>query len=340
MTAPRRPDRSGWRRLVTGIAVVAVFAFGLPQFADYGDVWSHVRTMAAGDAIALAWLAIWNLFSYQLLLMAALPGLGLRQAALASQASTSISNVAPGGAALGVAVTWSMYRSFGFSREQIVQALAVAGFWNSAVKLALPAVALAFLTAGDDAPPILLGGTAIAVLGAAVWAGAAFLRSETLALRAASRVDQMLRRWPVVTATVADRADRLRRQTLDLVSERWLSLSITALVSHASLFVVLLMALRAVGIGRGVVSLGEAVTAFAVVRVALIVPLTPGGAGLSELGLTGMLVAAGGEADAVVAAVLLFRALTWLVPIPLGGLAYLWWSLTRHPATAEVVGSS
>jgi uncharacterized membrane protein YbhN (UPF0104 family) len=57
------------------------------------------------------------------------------------------------------------------------------------------------------------------------------------------------------------------------------------------------------------------------------VPVTPGGLGVVELGLTAAL---GSGLDStgknqVAAAVLLFRALTWFAPIPLGMLTGLFW---------------
>jgi uncharacterized membrane protein YbhN (UPF0104 family) len=56
-----------------------------------------------------------------------------------------------------------------------------------------------------------------------------------------------------------------------------------------------------------------------------LVPITPGGLGVVELGYIGGLVAAGGNEPQVVAAVLLFRVLTLVVQIPLGGFTYLIW---------------
>jgi uncharacterized membrane protein YbhN (UPF0104 family) len=64
---------------------------------------------------------------------------------------------------------------------------------------------------------------------------------------------------------------------------------------------------------------------FAFARLATAIPFTPGGAGLVEAVLIGGLVAAGGATPQVVAAVLLYRALTWLLPIPVGIGCYLWW---------------
>jgi len=48
-------------------------------------------------------------------------------------------------------------------------------------------------------------------------------------------------------------------------------------------------------------------------------------------------VVAGGNEESVVAGVLVYRALTYLLPIPLGALTYLWWRRRggRRPAPAE-----
>ena len=53
--------------------------------------------------------------------------------------------------------------------------------------------------------------------------------------------------------------------------------------------------------------------------------MTPGGLGVVELGLAAALVLAGGEEAEVVAGVLVFRGLTFVLPIPLGALTYWWW---------------
>jgi putative heme transporter len=113
------------------------------------------------------------------------------------------------------------------------------------------------------------------------------------------------------------------------VSERWRSrwhwLTLATLVSHLSLFLVLLLALRHVGVADWQVSWVEALAAFALVRLLAAVPITPGGLGVVELGLATALVLAGGARAQVVAAVLVFRVLTFLLPIPIGAVTYWLW---------------
>ena len=99
---------------------------------------------------------------------------------------------------------------------------------------------------------------------------------------------------------------------------------------------VLLVALRAVGVSESEVSWAEALAAFSFARIVTAIPLTPGGLGVVELALTGGLVAAGGDRPQVVAAVLIYRFLTFLPPIPLGVASYVFWRRNRSWRRAAV----
>ena len=129
---------------------------------------------------------------------------------------------------------------------------------------------------------------------------------------------------------------RFRTKTVGLLRTRWLSLTMAILVSHLSLFVVLLLALRATGVSEGAVGWAEVLAVFAFVRLLSAVPLTPGGLGVVELALTAGLVSAGGDRAEVVAAILVYRGLTYLMPVPFGALTYLAWRRTTvgRPAAA------
>jgi len=83
----------------------------------------------------------------------------------------------------------------------------------------------------------------------------------------------------------------------------------------------------------------EVLFVFASTRLLSAVRFTPGGAGVVEALLIAGLVAAGGQQHEVAAAVLVFRGLTWLLPVPIGGLTYLAWrrQQARRRASARDV---
>jgi undecaprenyl-diphosphatase len=87
--------------------------------------------------------------------------------------------------------------------------------------------------------------------------------------------------------------------------------------------------LRLTGVGERSVGWAEALAVFAFARLVTAIPLTPGGVGVVELALVAGLVEAGGDAARVVAAVLLFRVLTYVLPIGLGVGTYVFWRRNR-----------
>jgi uncharacterized protein (TIRG00374 family) len=121
---------------------------------------------------------------------------------------------------------------------------------------------------------------------------------------------------------------------VDLLQHGWVPITVTSLVSHLSLYLVLLVALRQVGVSEADVSWAEVLAVFAFARLATAIPFTPGGVGVVEAVLIGGLVAAGGTATMVTAAVLVYRALTWGLPVLVGIGTYVWW---RRQSLAQVV---
>jgi uncharacterized membrane protein YbhN (UPF0104 family) len=131
-----------------------------------------------------------------------------------------------------------------------------------------------------------------------------------------------------------DAAVRFRHETIELVAKRWVALTLSTVASHTCLYLVLLLALRHVGVAEHEVSWAQVLGVFAFIRLISALPITPGGVGLVELGYIGALYVAGKShtnvpldvfKTQITAAVLLFRALTYGAQIPLGGLTYLVW---------------
>lgn len=316
--------------------VVAIFVGVLPRVADLSEVRSTVGAMTGFEVASALVVAGWNLWSYWLVQVSSLPGLSVGQAAVVTQSATSVANTVPAGAAVGIGVVYRMYTSWGFSRSAATLSLLVSGVWNNLAKVGMPVVALALLAlqGGASVALVVASLAGVGVLVMTLVAFALALRSDRLARRvgtflerAVSRVRRLARRGPV--SGWAESAAGFRTETIDLLRKRWLALTASTVISHLSLYVVLLVALRHVGVSEAEVSAAEVLGAFAFVRLISALPVTPGGLGVVELGLTAALVVAGGDEEAVVAGVLVYRALTYLLPIPLGGLAYLWWRRQR-----------
>jgi len=339
----RRPWQSRWVQIAVSVGVVGlIFGFLFPKLADYGQIWETVEGMTWLEITALGLIALVNLVGYLPLLIAALPGLGVREAAVSNFASTAISNTLPGGSALGVGVTVSIQRSFGIPSSEIALGAVISGIWNNFAKLGLPVIALGLLALTGEVGP---GLTAAAVIGVAVLAVcialfAVLLRSERFAARIGAaterfvgRIAQTLKRTP--PRGLADGAIRFRRRAIGLLRGRALAITLATILNNVLLYSVLLVAIRVVGVSDAEVGWIKILAAFAFVRLISAVPVTPGGLGVVELGLTAAL--GNGLADPIqnqiAAAVLVYRALTWFAPIPLGTASWLLWranSSWRH----------
>jgi uncharacterized membrane protein YbhN (UPF0104 family) len=68
-----------------------------------------------------------------------------------------------------------------------------------------------------------------------------------------------------------------------------------------------------------------ALSAFSLVRVAGAVTPIPGGLGITELGLLSLLASSSTDRAGVVGAIVLFRAVTWLLPMLVGSAGFLAW---------------
>jgi putative heme transporter len=320
-----------------GIAViVGTFVFVLPRIADYRDVWGVVKTLTWRDLSLLAAATLLNLATYAPPWMAALPGLHFRQAFVVTQASTASTFVAPGGPAVGMALSLAMFRGWGFELEPVSLAVAVTGVWNQLALLGFPALALALLTLTGEADRALesvaLIGFAIFVVavvafGAGLSTPALARRVGDLAARITSWGMRCIRRGPVTWT--GERFVRFRNNANRLLKRRWHVLTLATLAGQLTVFVVLLACLRVLGIPASDVNVVEAFAAWSLVRLLGSIPITPGGLGVVELGLTTALVGFGGNRPDVVAAVLVYRFLTMVPTLVIGLLAGATWKKHR-----------
>ncbi|HEV3293131.1 MAG TPA: lysylphosphatidylglycerol synthase domain-containing protein [Streptosporangiaceae bacterium] len=331
-----RPGREVFRAAVSAAVIAVIFGFAVPHFASYRSVWASMGAMAWPQVLLVAAAAAASMVSTWIMICSVLPSIRLREAAVVNLGSNAVANTLPAGGALAMGVSWAMLSSWGVSTGEYVLYTLVSGVWNVFARLGLPVLALLILVTASRPGAGLVAAAAVGLaLLAALAAGLGLLmRSESFA-RGAGRALQpalalacrMARRpacfdIPGSLLGFRDRAGAL------IAARSWRITAATA-ASHLTLWLVLLACLRGVGLSQAQVSWQTCLAAFAFVRLLTVLPITPGGLGLTELGLIAILAAgAGHRASAqVTAAVLLYRAVTYLPPIPLGAIACLIW---RH----------
>jgi uncharacterized protein (TIRG00374 family) len=228
-----------------------------------------------------------------------------------------------------------MLSSWGVSTADYVLYTMVSGIWNVFARLGLPVLALLLLVTASrpGVGLIVAAGVGLALLTAAAAGLGLLLRSESFALRAGRVLQRIvavafrLARRPV-PPDVAGWLPGFRGRAGALIAARGWRITAATVASNLTLWLVLLACLRGLGLSQAQVPWQTSLAAFAVVRLLTVLPVTPGGLGITELGLIGTLAAADHQASTqVTAAVLLYRAVTYLPPIPLGTIACLIW---RH----------
>src|SRR4051812_11033519 len=113
---PRGRRKPLWRRLIgpafSLVLVAAVYVWFLPQFTSLADVWASVAAMTWAEITLLVVLAVWNLATYQFVMVTAMPGLTLSQATVSTETTTAVSNTLVGGSAIAVGLTYAMNSSW------------------------------------------------------------------------------------------------------------------------------------------------------------------------------------------------------------------------------------
>jgi uncharacterized protein (TIRG00374 family) len=337
----------GRKRLLLGAAslllIALTFAYFLPTIANYGQVWGVVKELSWPWIAALLGVTAINLLTFAPPWQVALPGLSFVQAFTVTQASTALSIVVPGGIAAGIAGSYGVLRRWGFELGDVTRAITLTGLWNQFMNLSFPIVAVFALAIEGESTAALatVAFVGVAVLGVVTAGFVLVLVSDRLATdmgdvaaRVANWALRKIRRGPVGWSGAS--FERFRAEAGDFLERRWHLLTLTTLAGNITVFVVLLVSLRAMGVSASEVTAVEAFAAWALVRLLAAVPITPGGIGVIELGLTGTLVGFGGKNAEVVAAVLVYRFLTAVPTLLLGlGAAFTWRRQGLHAEPAH-----
>ena len=335
----RRFGRTILRTALPVVLVALIFWFALPRFGSYGSAWASIGAMKWPQALLIAAAAAGSMVASWIVICSALPSVRLREAATVNLGSSAVANTLPAGGALAMGVSWAMLSGWGISTADYVLYTLVSGIWNVFARLILPVLALLVMVtvSRPGAGLIAAAATGLALLAVTAAGLGLLLHSEPFALRAGRALQRALavacrlaRRPPPPGAAGWLPGFRDRAAAL-LAARRW-QITAAMAVGNLALWLVLLACLRGIGLSQAQVPWQTSFAAFAFVRLLTMLPVTPGGIGITELGLVGILAADAGHRAAaqVTAAVLLYRAVTYLPPIPLGAVACLVW---RHAPT-------
>jgi uncharacterized membrane protein YbhN (UPF0104 family) len=295
--------------------------------------------------LGVVWWA--GLYAHSLVLTRSLPGLSARRAVSLNLAGSAVANTVPLGGAVSVALTSRMVRSWGFAAVPLGAFLTLSSLWNVLARAVIGALGLAWLLAsfpsvGQAATGgwllLVVAGTLV-VLTALTARARTAARTAALVATATRRGAAVLgwqrpdRRWQYALAVL-----RVRRMVLGLARRSWRALSL-GMVAYLLLLALLLdLCLRAVGAPQ---PWQLVVATVAVERLLTAVPLTPGGAGVAELGITSCLLVGGTPPAVAVAGAVLYRVFTFLLEIPVGyAVTAAWGWRLRRGRPPRPVGTS
>jgi uncharacterized protein (TIRG00374 family) len=291
-----------------------------PSLGDVRPFWFVI----VGTLEAVSFLCLW------LLLHIALPGSRWLDVATSQLAGNAASRIIPGGPASGAVVQGRMLIQSGHPAGTVGAVLSATGLLTTGVLLALPVLTVPAVLFGPPPAHLLLLGLVLSLVMAVVLVGLglALLTWDRFVGGVATVVGRVVHaaRRRVDGATVASAFVAERDQVAAAFQGRWWRALGGAASNRMFDYAALVAALYAVGAqARPSLVLVAYVGALALAMV----PITPGGLGFVETGLTAMLVLAGVSTEQAVVATLLYRLVSYWLPIPIGALAWAGWRI--HP---------
>jgi uncharacterized protein (TIRG00374 family) len=322
--------------VVTAIALYVLW----PSLLTVFESWPELLDLNPGWFVAMlvleaaSFACIWGL---QRIALRTHRWFGIATAQLAANA---FSRVVPGGAAAGGALQWRMLADSGVDGTRVATGLTAASLISTGTLFVLPLLTVPAALLGRPVPGGLaqaawLGGLVFLVGFALGW----MLVTRDDALAAVGRGVQWLRnkvrRHSRPVAGFPQRLLDERNQIVGTLGDTWWKALLFALGNWLFDYLALLAAITAVG-SRPRPTL--VLLAYSASMVLAMIPLTPGGLGFVEAGLTGLLALAGVSGGDAVLAVLAYRLVSFWLPLPLGGVAA---GLHRHfyRGRGAVVGS-
>ncbi len=326
------------------LLVAAIALYGLlPQVLDMWDTVPRLRNLS------ILWFALMLLLeagSYACvwaLTRVALPQVSWFVAGTAQLVSNAVSKTVPGGGAVGGATGYRMLSVSGIQKGTAGAALTATAIISNGVLLTLPMVALLVSIVGAPVPRgldrVAWGGAALFVL---LFSFGFVLVRYDRPLRLFGRfleriTTPFLRRLNRTGGPTPDGVVEQRDLMVAGLGARWKRALAAAVGNWLLDYFALVAALMAVGVKP---RFSVVLLAYGAAAVLAMIPITPGGLGFVEAGLTAMLVLSGVSSDDALLATLAYRIVSYWLPLPAGLVAHLMFRHRYGRAYATAVAPS
>jgi putative heme transporter len=320
------PPRKKVIRTIFWLVVTAISLYLVaPSIVEVLGSWDDLDELAPG------WLGVMAaLQAGMLACMWALQHLAMRAPSwppvVTSQlAGNALSKVAPGGGAMGAALQYKMLVQAGLPGRQAMAGLTAANLLTFAMVLAMPVLAVPAILRGGVSRDLLEAAAVGVVVFVALFTISTILLTRDNALawvgRAIQRVRNRIRRRSEPLRELPDRLLRERNRIIGILGPRWKRALAATSGRWALDYATLLAALAAVGSSPRP---SLVLLAFCAAQILAQIPITPGGLGFVEAGLTAMLTLAGVSAGAAVLTTFAYRLFSYWLPLPVGLAAFGW----------------
>lgn len=322
------PKKTRRQRLVSLAIQVAllvfIFAILLPLFVDYDAVFDAIKGLSWWQFLVLLTLALVRVPTEALIYRALLPGLNLRVGTEAYLSQNFIGTFTP--PPMPSLVQYAYFRSDGFDQQTSLTGAIGTFIFPSGGRLVLPlAAVLLVLIAGVATTAALIMGlislAVLALLSVIIWLIA---RSDRSARRLGDFTGRLIswglakfKRDPITG--LGDNLVEFRDNTFEVVRQRWRPGAVAVAVNLFFSYLILLAAVRFVGLSSGDISWEHIFAVFAVAFFAgVVIPITGSGLGVVDVVMIAALSAFTGNADVSAAAAMLWRVFYSFITIPFG----------------------
>jgi uncharacterized protein (TIRG00374 family) len=333
-TRPSRPRWSIGRVLLLLVTGFSLYLFA-PSIAEVFEAWDKLGEVHPAAIPVLLACEAGSFVCVWVVQRIALRTHGWFVVSTTQLAGNAFNRITPGGGTTGTALQASMLTDAGFDGAKAAAGLTAQSLLITAAVIVMPVFALPAIFAGTSVPGSLVDALWI---GLALFLGMAALGALLLATRrpvvwlgdTIQRLANLGRRRDPIT-NLGQRLLVERDEIRTTMGSRWLEAVAASVGRWAFEYFVLLVTLYAIGADPNP---WLVLLAFVAASVLGMVPFTPGGLGFVEAGLTATLALSGITTAEAVLATLVFRLVSFWLPMPIG-LVSTWVFRRRYPRSTS-----